>query len=222
MIEAEKIYQADNNNEKENQIVIDRDNLSVCKEKNIEIEVLNSEMKSQSILEEKKNEESQNYINDEVITLKEETINKKEEQKDTSTEEISSEEINQEKEENGEESKKEKIIIKLNQIEIKNKEKEKNEEINEIENNKEEEIHFENDVPLAAAINEAVELAKHYGTDNSGSFVNGVLARVASSKDKKDMADKQDTVDADEVRSSEGGADITEETIEEKAEAADC
>ena len=84
------------------------------------------------------------------------------------------------------------------------------------------EIHFENDVPLAAAINEAVELAKHYGTDNSGSFVNGVLARVASSKDKKDMADKQDTVDADEVRSSEGGADITEETIEEKAEAADC
>ena len=54
-----------------------------------------------------------------MITLKEETINKKEEQKDTSTEEISSEELNQEKEENGEESRKGNIIIKLKMI-IKN------------------------------------------------------------------------------------------------------
>ena len=36
----------------------------------------------------------------------------------------------------------------------------------------------EEDVPAKVAINEAVELAKQYGTDNSPSFVNGVLAKL--------------------------------------------
>jgi len=35
------------------------------------------------------------------------------------------------------------------------------------------------DVPRAVAIDEAVELAKRYGTEESGSFVNGVLDRIA-------------------------------------------
>lgn len=35
------------------------------------------------------------------------------------------------------------------------------------------------EVPVAVAIDEAVELAKRYSTDDSGRFVNGVLARVA-------------------------------------------
>lgn len=39
------------------------------------------------------------------------------------------------------------------------------------------EMKFEEDVPEKVAINEAVELAKIYGTDNSASFVNGVLAK---------------------------------------------
>lgn len=39
------------------------------------------------------------------------------------------------------------------------------------------EIRFEEDVPDKVAINEAVELAKVYGTDDSASFVNGVLAK---------------------------------------------
>ena len=34
------------------------------------------------------------------------------------------------------------------------------------------------DVPNAAAINEAVELAKKFGTDDSGRFVNGVLGTM--------------------------------------------
>ena len=38
------------------------------------------------------------------------------------------------------------------------------------------EIKYEEDVPEKVAINEAIELAKLYGTDNSASFVNGVLA----------------------------------------------
>ena len=40
------------------------------------------------------------------------------------------------------------------------------------------EMLYEEDVPAKFAINEAVELAKQYGTDNSPSFVNGVLAKL--------------------------------------------
>ena len=35
------------------------------------------------------------------------------------------------------------------------------------------------DIPTAVVLNEAVELAKTYGTDDSGSFVNGVLSTLA-------------------------------------------
>ena len=41
------------------------------------------------------------------------------------------------------------------------------------------EIRFEEDIPTGVAINEAVELAKAYGEENSASFVNGVLAKFA-------------------------------------------
>ena len=40
------------------------------------------------------------------------------------------------------------------------------------------EIRFEEDIPTGVAINEAVELAKAYGEENSAAFVNGVLARI--------------------------------------------
>jgi N utilization substance protein B len=42
------------------------------------------------------------------------------------------------------------------------------------------ELCFLPDVPRAVAIDEAVELAKAYSTDESPRFVNGVLARIAS------------------------------------------
>ena len=41
------------------------------------------------------------------------------------------------------------------------------------------EILFDDEIPLGVSINEAVELAKKYGRDESGSFVNGVLAKFA-------------------------------------------
>lgn len=41
------------------------------------------------------------------------------------------------------------------------------------------EMEEDEDVPTGVAINEAVELAKRYGTKDSASFVNGVLARLA-------------------------------------------
>lgn len=41
------------------------------------------------------------------------------------------------------------------------------------------EIKFDEEVPTKVAINEAVELAKKFGEDNSSGFVNGVLAKLA-------------------------------------------
>jgi N utilization substance protein B len=43
------------------------------------------------------------------------------------------------------------------------------------------EILYNEQVPTAVAIDEAVELAKEFSTDESASFVHGVLARVARS-----------------------------------------
>jgi N utilization substance protein B len=42
------------------------------------------------------------------------------------------------------------------------------------------EILFDNTVPVKVAINEAVELAKKFGSDNSARFVNGVLGSVSA------------------------------------------
>jgi N utilization substance protein B len=42
------------------------------------------------------------------------------------------------------------------------------------------EILFDNKAPVKVAINEAVELAKMFGSDNSPKFVNGVLGSVST------------------------------------------
>ena len=42
------------------------------------------------------------------------------------------------------------------------------------------EILFNNKVPVKAAINEAVELAKTFGSDNSPRFINGVLGSISA------------------------------------------
>ena len=43
------------------------------------------------------------------------------------------------------------------------------------------EILMNNEAPIRAAINEAVELAKSFGSDNSAKFINGVLGSVSLS-----------------------------------------
>ncbi|MFI3213713.1 MAG: transcription antitermination factor NusB [Eubacteriales bacterium] len=42
------------------------------------------------------------------------------------------------------------------------------------------EINYDEEVPTNVAINEAVELAKKFGQDESPSFINGILAKFAS------------------------------------------
>ncbi|MDQ3877415.1 MAG: transcription antitermination factor NusB [Actinomycetota bacterium] len=44
------------------------------------------------------------------------------------------------------------------------------------------ELLWASDVPVAVAINEAVELAKALSTDDSGRFINGVLGRVVEER----------------------------------------
>lgn len=46
------------------------------------------------------------------------------------------------------------------------------------------EILFMPDVPDKVSVNEAVELAKEYSTDNSPAFINGVLASVIRNKEE--------------------------------------
>ena len=41
------------------------------------------------------------------------------------------------------------------------------------------ELAFEPDVPSKATLNEAIEIAKRYGSEDSGKFVNGILDRIA-------------------------------------------
>ncbi len=41
------------------------------------------------------------------------------------------------------------------------------------------EMKYDDDIPTGVAINEAVELAKKFGQDNSPSVINGVLAKFA-------------------------------------------
>lgn len=47
------------------------------------------------------------------------------------------------------------------------------------------EILYNDAVPNGVAINEAVELAKEYSTDDSGSFINGLLSNVSGSRQAK-------------------------------------
>ena len=52
------------------------------------------------------------------------------------------------------------------------------------------EMRYQNDVPVSVAINEAVEIAKRYSTDDSGPFINGILDGVA----KEETVGAEDTV----------------------------
>lgn len=73
----------------------------------------------------------------------------------------------------------------------------------------------DDEIDDSVVINEAVELAKAYGTDESSSFVNGVLGRIASESDLpgEDIYEKMQTHDLE--AEAEAAAEI------ENAEAVD-
>lgn len=61
------------------------------------------------------------------------------------------------------------------------------------------EILFDADVPAGVAINEAVELAKQFGGDDSAAFINGILGKIAAAHGEKKedaAAEKTETEEA--------------------------
>lgn len=46
------------------------------------------------------------------------------------------------------------------------------------------EMVFSDDVPPKAVVNEAIDLSKHFGTEESGKFVNGVLGKMIKDLDQ--------------------------------------
>jgi N utilization substance protein B len=55
------------------------------------------------------------------------------------------------------------------------------------------ELLYRADVPAAVILDEAVELAKRFGTEDSGAFVNGLLSRIATDAGRTlDPASKTD------------------------------
>jgi N utilization substance protein B len=57
------------------------------------------------------------------------------------------------------------------------------------------ELIYREDVPVSVTVNEAVELAKHYGDDDSGKFVNGILGNIIRqfTLPEKPTVDEEDT-----------------------------
>lgn len=55
------------------------------------------------------------------------------------------------------------------------------------------EMLFRDDVPAKVAVNEAIELAKHFGSEESGKFVNGVLGKMI--KEMEQIKPKNETME---------------------------
>ena len=68
------------------------------------------------------------------------------------------------------------------------------------------EIIFSDEVPPKVAINEAVELAKAFGGENSSKFVNGVLGTIYRSSNKFDPEEEKRDKELKEVAAAEASA----------------
>ncbi|AEV68661.1 transcription antitermination factor NusB [Acetivibrio clariflavus] len=55
------------------------------------------------------------------------------------------------------------------------------------------EMFFRDDIPFNVSINEAVELAKNYSGEDSGSFINGILGKVSQVKELPGKIEKTES-----------------------------
>ena len=53
------------------------------------------------------------------------------------------------------------------------------------------ELLYQRQIPPKVVINEAIELAKRYGTEDSGAFVNGILDQLLSDREKLAVSSEQ-------------------------------
>lgn len=56
------------------------------------------------------------------------------------------------------------------------------------------ELLFDKDIPDLVAINEAIELAKEFGTDSSSKFINGVLSSIYDDLKKSNKSNEKITI----------------------------
>ena len=74
------------------------------------------------------------------------------------------------------------------------------------------ELLYRVDIPAKVSINEAVDLGKKYGTEDSGSFINGILDRIRV--DLEEGTDKASTAPEQRL------GDPTQRGVEDSKEAA--
>lgn len=74
------------------------------------------------------------------------------------------------------------------------------------------EMRYDDSVPVSVAINEAVELGKRFGGDDSGSFINGILGKIAA-MDEKERGDVA-------VSPPEGESDVAKQQPEKELDMA--
>lgn len=77
------------------------------------------------------------------------------------------------------------------------------------------ELLWANDVPDGVAISEAVALAQDLSTDNSPSFVNGVLARIKAEKPTLSLDPEASAFAADDAAAAEDTAEDADEEDDE-------
>jgi len=83
------------------------------------------------------------------------------------------------------------------------------------------ELIYDKEIPPKVAINEAVELGKSYGGDNSSKFVNGVLGTIYTDFDmdnKKVVLSKEKKKEIEEAKKANKTDEIDSEVIEDSAE----
>jgi len=74
------------------------------------------------------------------------------------------------------------------------------------------EILHRQDIPLKVAINEAIELAKGFGDENSRAFVNGILDAVARAVDQGRFGDVDKKIDVKADKTTSKKADTKADT----------
>ena len=84
------------------------------------------------------------------------------------------------------------------------------------------EMKYDEDVPVGVAINEAVEIAKRFGGDTSGSFVNGILGKAArlpeKSKEPENKEEPKESDNKEEPEKTEDNRQPEDKRAEQHAE----
>lgn len=74
------------------------------------------------------------------------------------------------------------------------------------------EILYRDDIPYSVTVNEAVELAKRYSSEDAGAYVNGLLAKVTKSDRNNDVLDNDDNLKDDSKADSNNDSALKDDS----------